>query len=141
MKRCSALCTMSNEHHHCLVLAKRAKKAAGTAAAKKEWQQIQARFAAEMEQHFQAEEMWLLPALQRLGETELVRRTHADHAELRRMIREGGVQAMVGFAELLIQHVRFEERELYETAQQKMPAAELEALVNQMGILGAVFKE
>jgi hemerythrin-like domain-containing protein len=74
--------------------------------------------------------MGLLPALQRLGETELVRRTHADHAELRRMIREGGVQAMVGFAELLIKHISFEEHELYETAQQKIPATELDALVN-----------
>lgn len=130
MKRCSALRTMSNEHHHCLVLAKRAKNAAGTETAKKAWQHIQARFAAELEQHFHAEEMGLLPALQRVGETELVRRTLADHVELRRMIREGGVQAMVEFAELLIQHTRFEERELYETAQQKIPAAELDALAH-----------
>ncbi|MDE2118108.1 MAG: hemerythrin domain-containing protein [Betaproteobacteria bacterium] len=130
MKRCSALRTLSNEHHHGLVLATRAKKAAGTEAAGKAWQQIQVRFAAEMEPHFQAEEMGLLPALERVGETELVRRTHADHAELRRMIREGGVQAMTGFAELLIQHIRFEERELFETAQQKIPAAELDTLAN-----------
>ena len=130
MKRCSALRTMSNEHHHGLVLAKRAKKAAGTESAEKAWQQIQVHFAAEVEPHFQAEEMRLLPALERVGETELVRRTHADHAELRYMIREGGVQAMAGFAELFIQHIRFEERELFETAQQKIPAAELDALVN-----------
>ncbi|MBI5436147.1 MAG: hemerythrin domain-containing protein [Nitrosomonadales bacterium] len=130
MKRCAALRTLSNEHHHGLVLAKRAQKAAGTDAAGKVWRQIQARFAAEMEPHFQAEEMGLLPALERVGETELVRRTHADHAELRRMMREGGMQAMFGFAELLIQHIRFEERELFETAQQKIPAAELDALTN-----------
>ncbi len=119
---------MSNEHHHGLVLANRAKKAAGTELAEKEWRQIQARFATEMEPHFQAEETGLLPALERVGEADLVRRTHADHVELRRMIREGGAQTMVGFAELLIQHIRFEERELFETAQHKIPAAELGAL-------------
>ena len=130
MKRCAALRTMSNEHHQGLVLAKRAQKAAGTEAAEKAWQQIQARFAAELEPHFQAEEMVLLPALERVGETELVRRTCADHAELRRMIHEGGVQAMAGFAELLIQHIRFEERELFETAQQQIPPDELDELAN-----------
>lgn len=129
MKRCSALRTLSNEHHHGLVLAKRAQKAADTEEAEKAWRQIQARFAAEMEPHFQAEETGLLPALEQVGENELVRRTHADHDELRRMIREGGVQVMVEFAELLIQHIRFEERELFETAQQKIPATELDALL------------
>ena len=128
MKRCPVLRAMSNEHHHGLVLANRAKKAAGTELAEKEWRQIQARFATEMEPHFQAEETGLLPALERVGEADLVRRTHADHVELRRMIREGGAQTMVGFAELLIQHIRFEERELFETAQHKIPAAELGAL-------------
>lgn len=130
MKRCAALRTLSNEHHHGLVLAKRAIKAAGTEAAGKAWQQIQARFAAELEPHFQAEETGLLPALERVGETELVRRTHADHVELRRMIREGGVQAMTAFAELLIQHIRFEERELFEAAQRKLSDAELGALAH-----------
>ena len=130
MKRCSALRTLTNEHHHGLVLAKRAKETAGTAAAEKAWREIQARFSAELEPHFQAEEMWLLPALERMGETGLAQRTHADHAELRRMIREGGVQTMIEFAELLIQHIRFEERELFETAQQKIPAAELVALAH-----------
>lgn len=130
MKRCSALRDLSNEHHHGLVLAKRAKEAAGTGAAENVWQQIQARFAAELEPHFQAEEIWLLPALERAGEAELVRRTHTDHAGLRRMIREGGVQAMTGFAELLTQHIRFEERELFEAAQQKISAAELDALAD-----------
>jgi len=130
MKRCSALRMLSNEHHHGLVLAKRAKKAAGTDMAEKTWQQIQARFVAELEPHFQAEETGLLPALQRAGEAELVRRTHDDHAELRRMIREGGVQAMTGFAELLAQHIRFEERELFEVVQQKIPDTELNTLAN-----------
>ena len=130
MKRCSALRDLSNEHHHGLVLVKRAKKAAGTDEAQRVWQEIQARFAADLEPHFQAEEVGLLPALEQAGEAELVRRTHADHVELRRLISEDNAQAMIEFAELLEQHIRFEERELFEVAQQKLSAAELAALVD-----------
>ena len=130
MKRCPALRDLSNEHHHGLVLVKRAKKAAGTADAEQAWRGIQARFAADLEPHFQAEEVGLLPALEQAGEAELVRRTQADHAELRRLISEDSAQAMTGFAELLEQHIRFEERGLFEVAQQKLSAAELDALVD-----------
>ena len=130
MKRCPALRDLSNEHHHGLVLSKRAKKAAGTDEAQQVWRGIQARFAANLEPHFQAEEVGLLPALERAGESELVRRTHADHAGLRRLISEDSAQVMVEFAELLVQHIRFEERELFEVAQQKLSAAELDALAD-----------
>ena len=130
MKRCPALRDLSNEHHHGLVLAKRAKEAAGTAEAEQVWRGIQARFAVDLEPHFQAEEVGLLPALEQVGETGLVRRTHADHAELRRLISEDSAQVMVEFAESLVQHIRFEERELFEVAQQELSAAELAALVD-----------
>ena len=130
MKRCAALRDLSNEHHQGLVLAKRAKKAAGTTEAEQVWREIQARFAVDIEPHFQAEEVGLLPALEQKGEAELVRRTHADHAGLRRLISEVSAQAMIEFAELLEQHIRFEERELFEVAQQKLSAVELAALVD-----------
>lgn len=125
MKRSPSLRNLSNEHHHGLVLAKRAKKAAGTAEEQRAWQEIRDRFAADLEPHFQAEEVWLLPALERAGETGLVRRTLAEHVALRRLIDENGARAMTGFAELLEQHIRFEERELFEAAQQKLTPAEL----------------
>ena len=130
MKRCTALRDLSNEHHHGLVLSKRAKEAAGTAEEERVWRGIQARFAADLEPHFQIEELVLLPALEQAGETELVRRTLDDHAELRRLISEDNAQAMIEFAELLTQHIRFEERELFEVAQQKLSAAELAALAD-----------
>ena len=130
MKRCTALRDLSNEHHHGLVLAKRAIKAAGTADEEKVWRGIQTRFAVDLEPHFQIEELVLLPALEQTGEAELVRRTLDDHVELRRLISEGSAQAMIEFAELLTQHIRFEERELFEVAQQKLSAAELDALAD-----------
>ena len=130
MKRCSALRDLSNEHHHGLVLCKRAKKAAGTAEEEQAWRGIQARFAADLEPHFQVEELVLLPALEQAGEAALVRRTLDEHAELRRLISENSAQAMAGFAELLTEHIRFEERELFEVAQQRLSAAELDALAD-----------
>lgn len=128
MKRSPALRNLSNEHHHGLVLVKRAKKAACTENEQRAWQEIRDRFAADLEPHFQAEEIGLLPALERAGETGLVRRTLDEHDRLRRLINESGAQAMTGFAELLEQHIRFEERELFEAAQQKLPPAELDKL-------------
>lgn len=130
MKRCPALRDMSNEHHHGLVLAKRAKGAVGTAEAERVWHEVQALFAADMEPHFQAEESWLLPALERVGEAGLVQRTHDDHAGLRRLVHESSAQAMLEFAELLVRHIRFEERELFEVAQQKLSDAELAGLAH-----------
>lgn len=130
MKRCTALRDLSNEHHHGLVLAKRAKEAAGTAEEEQVWRGIQARFAVDLEPHFQIEELGLLPALEQAGEAELVRRTLDEHAELRRLISEEGAQAIARFAELLAQHIRFEERELFEVAQQKLSSAELAELVD-----------
>jgi hemerythrin-like domain-containing protein len=129
MRRCDALRALSNEHHHGLVLTVRVKRAFGTAEAERVWQEVRELFVTELEPHFQAEEVWLLPALEQAGETELVRRTHAEHAELRRMIREGGMPNMAAFGELLSQHIRFEERELFETAQKKIPPDKLAELM------------
>lgn len=128
MKRCPALRDLSNEHHQGLVLAKRAKRAAGTEGAQGVWQEIRDRFAAELEPHFRAEETGLLPALERVGQAGLVRQTLDEHAELRRLIGENNALAMAGFAELLERHIRFEERELFEAAQQELSIAELDKL-------------
>lgn len=130
MKRSPALRKLSNEHHHGLVLAKRAKKAAGTEGAQRAWQEIRARFATELEPHFLAEETGLLPALERAGATDLVQRTLAEHVTLRRLIGENSAQSMTGFAELLEQHIRFEERELFEAAQQKLSPEEIGKLAH-----------
>jgi hemerythrin-like domain-containing protein len=44
------------------------------------------------------------------------------------MVREDGVSNMSGFGDLLAQHIRFEERELFEEAQREIPPDELAAL-------------
>lgn len=123
MKRHDALVRLSREHHSALKIARQARlscEAGQDAGLARTAATIRDNFAAEMEPHFQVEEADLLPALARAGAGKLVERTLAEHAELRDLIRrlaEPDLETMARFAGLLVDHVRFEERELFETAQ------------------------
>ncbi len=128
MKRHPALVALSREHHTALSLANRVRKAAATGdaelleAARAE---VVARFETELEPHFAAEELSLLPELASAGEIVLVERTLDEHRELRALVhalasREAApepAQCLGDFGALLAAHVRFEERELFERAQ------------------------
>lgn len=128
MKRHAALLQLSREHHHALKLSRLARFAsdAGHALAIAEAaEKIIAEFPEELESHFQCEEKDLLPALAAAGASELVARTLAEHAELRdlnRRLTEPDSEILARFATLLHDHVRFEEREVFETAQQLLYA-------------------
>ncbi|MBS1141982.1 MAG: Hemerythrin cation binding region [Proteobacteria bacterium] len=123
MKRHAALLQLSREHHHALKMSRQARFAcdAGlTAAIAQAAETICERFRNELEPHFQSEEADLLPALAAAGAAGLVQRTLAEHAELRdlyRRLAEPNGETLDRFATLLNDHVRFEERELFETAQ------------------------
>lgn len=70
----------------------------------------------ELEPHFQIEEMDFLPRLANRGYDSLVCRTLKDHEQLRALalvVQQGDRQAMQTFGDLLVEHVRFEERELF----------------------------
>lgn len=122
MKRSPALRALSSEHHTGLVLARRASLAADgdvTAA----WNDVAHRFETELEPHFRTEETALLPALAQAGEKAIVERTLAEHAQLRQLIydRPHTADSLRAFADLLTQHIRFEERELFAAAQARLP--------------------
>jgi hemerythrin-like domain-containing protein len=124
MKRAEALVGLSREHHTALSLAQRARRAAaeGGAAAAAMAATVAGRFRAELKPHFDEEEAWLLPALAQAGEAALVARTLADHAALAglaaRLLAPGAApDTLRAFAERLIEHVRFEERELFPAAE------------------------
>lgn len=130
MKRHAALLQLSREHHMALKLARQARFASDSGhamAIAEAAEKITALFPGELETHFQAEEKDLLPALAAVGETGLVRRTLDEHSELRalnRRLAEQDGETLARFATLLNDHVRFEERELFETAQRLLyPAA------------------
>lgn len=130
MKRHAALRKLSSDHHHALVLAKRAETASGDDAGIAEfWHEVQRSFREQLEPHFCEEEAHLLPALAQAGENALVERTLAEHAAMRRLIAaKPSTETLAAFAELLHAHVRFEERELFEAAQRRLSEAALAQL-------------
>lgn len=130
MRRDPNLIRLSRDHHTGLVLAKRARELPTDDPPRREsgWTEIQTRFAEELEPHFQLEEEGLLPALRQAGEDGLVERTLAEHAELRSLIGEDATAAPQRFGDALAAHIRFEEAELFETAQRVLSAAVLAEL-------------
>jgi len=123
MKRIPALKDLSREHHDALKLARDGRQAAldgDTAVIAACAARIVRCFDAEMEPHFREEETGLLPFLTRAGESDLVWQTLLEHAELRALaaaLREPSASLLLRFATLLTDHVRFEERTLFEAAQ------------------------
>lgn len=117
MKRDPRLAGLSSEHHGALVLARRLGQAASAGdGSGPEVVGLRERFADELEPHFRVEEEVLLAALDAAGEPELAARTREDHAFLRDHVTAaaaGDLTAMADFAERLMAHVRFEERELF----------------------------
>jgi len=127
MKRIEELHKLSMDHHLALVLARRAKLASQGKAgyvAKEIWDDIDKKFESELEPHFKVEEDYLCPAMTAVGETALIEQLHEEHKVLRGIIsnHEGRNDALLkAFGELLEKHVRFEERVLFEKAQEVLP--------------------
>jgi hemerythrin-like domain-containing protein len=134
MQRHPALRSLSSDHHSGLVLARKARQAANGDAHDQAhiWSKVVNRFEVELEpQHFRLEEEVLLPAMQLAGETALVERTLIEHAALRRPIADDQTENLARFADLLTAHIRFEEKELFERAQQLLDLDELTKLLNE----------
>lgn len=123
MKRHAALQQLSREHHPALKLARLARFAADSgspAAVAEAAAKVSENFPAQLEPHFQSEERDLLPALAGHGCQGEVDRVLAEHRELRQLasrLNQPDAASLARFGNLLHDHVRFEERELFETAQ------------------------
>lgn len=126
MKRHPQLLQLSREHYGALKLARDAQRAAVSGEASEVSalaQRVVSLFSAELDPHFRVEEQGVLLLLAQAGKHELVERTLADHAELRRLARlltNPDADTLLRFADLLTAHVRFEEREVFEMAQAEM---------------------
>ena len=118
MKRSAVLQPLSREHHTALALAKACERAAlsGDAAlVSLTCQRAIRAFESELKPHFLIEEVSLLP-LFGSGESQLVKRTLADHQQLRGLIDflgQNDAVSLASFGKCLTAHVRFEERELF----------------------------
>ncbi len=134
MKRCSQLRKLSVEHQAALSLAVRVKRAADSASADdlKPWVvQIQERWWSELLPHFQAEESKLIPALEAAGQADLVAQAIQEHRAIEDLVFDSNLPCRTRlrrFADLLREHVRFEERILFETAQTKLSQHELDLI-------------
>ena len=125
MKRSPALLELSREHHTALSLSVRIARMADAESEAALLIRVPAVFDAELEPHFEEEERSLLPALVAAGELDLVTRTLAEHGVMRNLmthIRSGDVVSLKLFGQQLAAHVRFEERELFATAQDVLSA-------------------
>jgi hypothetical protein len=132
LKRIPALRELSDDHHTSLVLARRCRQAAGAGAGAVEtvWAQVREAFRTHLEPHFAIEEQQLLPGLEAIGETELAERILREHGELRALrdtpLADAAVLAQLG--RLLEAHVRFEERQVFEPTQHRLPPSALRAI-------------
>jgi len=119
MKRSIVLQPLSREHHTALALAKTCERAAlsgDEALVSLTCQRAIRALESELEPHFRAEEMSLLPLLRSKESRLLAERTLTDHQQLRGLInalRQGDAGALENFGKCLTAHVRFEERELF----------------------------
>ena len=142
MKRHPALVPLSDDHHHELVQARRLRAAADAGAderlaAAAAYVEL---FFGETVEHFRREEDGLFPVYLRHADadTTLVERILREHMELQGLARalraevaaeDVRPETLRGLGDLLHDHVRLEERELFEAIQATVPEAELDVLV------------
>ncbi len=139
MLRDKSLVPLSHQHQHALALCVRIGKAfaeAGETPDVHPWErEIVQLFDAEIRYHFEAEEKFIFPAVERFEELmDLVDELRIEHGLLRRNVekaRASGftVTDLQVFSASLSEHVRKEERQLFESMQKLVSAEEL----NQIG--------
>lgn len=136
MLRDKNLIPLSHQHQHALALCVRLDRALQAKSVDLEaWQaEIQAMFQQEIAVHFAAEEKELFPAASRFGELlPLVEELRAEHSVLRDLFarsaaRSLGEDNLSLFVEKLAQHIRKEERQLFERLQKTMSPGQLAEL-------------
>lgn len=140
MLRDKSLVPLSRQHQHALALCVRIDRASPLAASDlSQWQaEIAQHFRAEIRIHFVAEEQFVFPGAQRFPELgPLVEDLLADHAWLRERFAGAEEQRLAAaeiteFARRLSEHIRKEERGLFERLQELMNAEELAAMGREL---------
>ena len=140
MKRHPALVALSHDHHHEFVQARRLVRAADASAderleAARAYVEL---FFTETVRHFRDEEETLFPVYaRRAGETPVLQRILREHMELHGLVRALRAQVAGGdvdperlrtLGDLLREHVRVEERELFPAIEAALTEQELEEL-------------
>ena len=140
MLRDENLVPLSRQHQHALALCVRIDRAPaidnGNLA---QWQEEIARqFEAEIKIHFAAEEQIVFPTARKIGDLNLlVDELLAEHALLRALFERAERAQMEpeevkDFARRLSEHVRKEERQLFERLQEFLPAEEMDRMGREL---------
>lgn len=127
MKRDRYLRDLSSEHHQALALARDIRKATSAGEASETlFERVRRVYQDELRPHFDVEEQTILPALERAGEKALVKRTLDEHEQLEYLVQhlESG-DSLQQFARALNDHVRFEERILFQVCQKVLDESAL----------------
>jgi hemerythrin-like domain-containing protein len=130
------LVSFSHQHQHALALCVRIKRALdSTDVDLRAWQEeIASMFDTELELHFESEERFIFPKASTItGLRELLERLNADHTRLRIQAMEARQkqldrEGLAHFAAVLEEHVRAEERVLFEQMQESLSAEELQKI-------------
>ncbi|MCP5246594.1 MAG: hemerythrin domain-containing protein [Burkholderiales bacterium] len=138
MKRIAALKALSIDHHHGLVLARKAKMVGTAGLQPNELQEIRMELRSHAEtvliSHFEIEESCIAAALNTLNDPDidqLINRLYREHEALRQLFSSVDIcntAHLKQLGELLEQHIRFEERELFEVAQTRLDDQALQAI-------------
>lgn len=139
MKRAKQLQPLSREHHYGLHVSRHARECPDDAEQIREhWQALTDYITKDMTQHFQVEDDILLTALAPYRESELavasvLQKLEQQHLQLERLsqLEDGAsptVEQVRKLATALYDHVRFEERELFATAEKYLSTDELDAI-------------
>lgn len=131
MLRDKNLIPLSHQHQHALAMCVRLDRALAKGNADlNAWQEeIAGIWESEIRFHFEAEEKVLFPAAEKYAPA-LVKHLLSEHGTLRGFFAQAQTRhldatGLKTFAETLSQHIRTEERQLFEECQRHMPADEM----------------
>ena len=133
MLRDKNLIPLSHQHQHALAMCVRLDRALAKGNVDlNAWQEeIVGIWESEIRYHFEAEEKILFPAADRYASLQpLVEQLLSEHVALRDFFARAGARSLDAatlktFVETLAQHIRTEERQLFEECQRQMPAEEM----------------
>jgi hemerythrin-like domain-containing protein len=142
MLRDKNLIPLSRQHQHALALCVRLDRAIPSGKIDLDaWQaEIEQIFAQEITIHFTAEEKYLFPAAEKFPELHaLVQELRSDHEHLRDLFARAQSRtldqaSLASFSTRLAQHIRKEERQLFEGMQKLMRTEELSALGSELEV-------
>jgi hemerythrin-like domain-containing protein len=141
MKRNQAFETLSHDHHDGLVFAAAIRK---SRAAGDSLEDLAARVRAFWErhlvEHFRAEEEILLPEMQDEPLSALSLRLASEHEAIWKLVDSlqdpgKGDATLDAFSDVLVSHIRFEERELFPKLERALPSATLAKIAFELAAI------